>query len=257
MISILINAYACSPNMGSEPGMAWNWCINLAKHCELYIITEGEFRNQIEAVLPTLPQGKHMHFYYNPVSEAIRKMCWNQGDWRFYYYYRRWQTRTLKIANNIIKNNKIDIIHQLNMIGFREPGYLWKIERVPFIWGPINAKEKFPTSYLSKAGWKNKLFIHSKNILNILQLKSATKVKNAIRKADFVIAASSDSQQALKKYFQCNAVLINESGCDISNVPLMFPKHNHTSLELLWVGRFIFTKQLILALETIATIKKT
>lgn len=78
MLSILVNAYACSPNMGSEPGMAWNWCINLANHCELYIITEGEFKGKIEAVLPTLPQGKNMHFYYNPVSDEIRKMCWNQ-----------------------------------------------------------------------------------------------------------------------------------------------------------------------------------
>ncbi len=44
MLSILINAYACSPNMGSEPGMAWNWCVNLARYCELHIITEGEFK---------------------------------------------------------------------------------------------------------------------------------------------------------------------------------------------------------------------
>lgn len=58
LLSILINAYACSPNMGSEPGMAWNWCVNLAKYSELHIITEGEFRNEIEAALPTLPQGK-------------------------------------------------------------------------------------------------------------------------------------------------------------------------------------------------------
>ena len=50
MLSILINAYACSPNMGSEPGMAWNWCVNLAQYCELHIITEGEFREKIEAV---------------------------------------------------------------------------------------------------------------------------------------------------------------------------------------------------------------
>lgn len=48
MLKILINAYACSPNMGSEPGMAWNWVSNLAKYCELYIITEGEFRSNIE-----------------------------------------------------------------------------------------------------------------------------------------------------------------------------------------------------------------
>ena len=50
-LSILINAYACSPNMGSEPGMAWNWCINLAKHSELHIITEGEFKEKIETAL--------------------------------------------------------------------------------------------------------------------------------------------------------------------------------------------------------------
>lgn len=66
-------------------------------------------------------------------------------------------------------------------------------------------KEKFPTSYLNKAGWKNKLFIYSKNILNMIQLRSATRVKNAINKANFVIAASSDSQQALKNIF--NAML--------------------------------------------------
>lgn len=81
-MKILINAYACSPNMGSEPGMAWNWVSNLAKFCELYIITEGEFREKIEEVVPTLEWGKNMHFYYNPVSEDIRKMCWTRvtGD---------------------------------------------------------------------------------------------------------------------------------------------------------------------------------
>ena len=113
MLSILINAYACSPNMGSEPGMAWNWCVNLANHCELHIITEGEFRDKIDAVLPTLPQGKNMHFYYNPVSDRIRSMCWNQGDWRFYIHYEQWQRKTLEIAKTILKKNHIDIIHQL------------------------------------------------------------------------------------------------------------------------------------------------
>ena len=49
---ILISAYAVSPDRGSEPGLGWNWCVRLAKTCELFIITEGEFRDRIEAVLP-------------------------------------------------------------------------------------------------------------------------------------------------------------------------------------------------------------
>ena len=251
MHSILINAYACSPGMGSEPGMAWNWCVNLAKYCELHIITEGEFRKKIEAELPTLPQGKNMHFYYNPVSEEIRRMCWNQGDWRFYFHYNKWQQKTLAIAKQIIKEQNIDIVHQLNMIGFREPGYLWKLDK-PFIWGPTNAKEAFPTAYLDDANWRKSLFIKTKNFINKTQLQFATRVHKAVQKASFVIAASTDSANALKKYFQCNPILINESGCNVTNNNPVHNFEGKQTLELLWVGRFIFTKQLKLALKSLA-----
>jgi len=36
-MKILINVYACSPVMRSEPGMAWNEVSNLANKYELYI----------------------------------------------------------------------------------------------------------------------------------------------------------------------------------------------------------------------------
>lgn len=250
MFSVLINSYACSPNMGSEPGMAWNWCVNLAKHCELYIITEGEFRSKIEEVLPTLPQGKNMHFYYNSVSDEIRKMCWNQGDWRFYKYYREWQYKTYLIAKYIIKNNHIDIVHQLNMIGFREPGYLWKIEEVPFIWGPVDAKDKFPIAYLEGASLKAKSFIRLKNFITGLQLRFSPRVRKAVERASFVISASSESQKSLKKYFNTVSPLINETGCYISN-NIKEIKDKET-FDLLWVGKLDFRKQLSLAIRTIA-----
>lgn len=90
MLNILINAYAVAPNWGSEQGMGWNWIINIAKYCKCYVITEGEWRKEIEEALLELPQKDNIKFYYNPVSEKVRKMCWNQGDWRFYYYYHKW-----------------------------------------------------------------------------------------------------------------------------------------------------------------------
>ena len=123
MLNVLINAYAISPNWGSEPGMGWNWIINLAKYCNLYIITEGEWKDDIETAVQTLPQKNNLHFYYNPLPDRIRKMCWNQGDWRFYWYYRKWQKKIFEIAQSIIREHHIDVIHQLNMIGFREPGF--------------------------------------------------------------------------------------------------------------------------------------
>lgn len=257
MLSILINAYACSPNMGSEPGMAWNWCVNLAKDCELHIITEGEFKDKIEAVLPTLPQGKNMHFYYNPVSDEIRKMCWNQGDWRFYKYYREWQWKTYTMAKEIIRQHHIDIVHQLNMIGFREPGYLWKIEDKPFVWGPIGGLKQFPNSYLEGVGIKMKLFNRIKNIINIYQIKHDKRVNQALKKAGLLISSIPDSYNAIKKYKGLKSIIIPETGCFIDDI---YVKRNRTNkadedFRLLWVGKFDFRKQLNIALATMAKLK--
>lgn len=250
MFSILVNAYACSPNMGSEPGMAWNWCINLANHCELYIITEGEFKEKIEAELPILPQGKNMHFYYNPVSKEIRKMCWNQGDWRFYKYYKEWQWKTYEMVKTIIAKHHIDIIHQLNMIGFREPGYLWKIEEKPFVWGPTDAKEKFPITYLQGANLKAKLFMHLKNFLTGIQLKHDRRIYQAVKKATVIISASSESQKSFKKFFNIESPLLNETGCYPQN-KILLNKKNKDKFNLLWVGKLDFRKQLALAIKTL------
>lgn len=250
MLRILVSAYACSPEMGSEPGMAWNWCSNLAKYCTLYIITEGEFQDKINKTLSSLPQGKNMHFYYNPVPDEVRRMCWNQGDWRFYKYYRIWQWQTYEIAQNICQHTHIDILHQLNMIGFREPGYLWKIPNVPFVWGPIGGLKQFPTAYLKGCGLKIKLFNRIKNLINIAQIKYDKRVDEAFKKASLLISSIPDSYNVIKKYKGLESIIIPETGCFETQENIT---HNYQekTLRILWVGKFDFRKQLLLALRII------
>ncbi len=241
--------------MGSEPGMAWNWVVNLARHCELYIITEGEFRERIEAAVPALDQGKNMHFYYNPVSAKIRKMCWNQGDWRFYKYYREWQWKTYLMARNICQKEQIDVLHQLNMIGFREPGYLWKLTKeigVPFVWGPIGGLKQFPTAYLKGADLKMKIFMKLKNYLNVWQLKHNKRVTEAFGTARLLVSSIPDSYRAIKKYKGLESVIIPETGCFLSEEDIPTERFEEKEFHVMWVGKFDFRKQLPLALRAIA-----
>lgn len=251
MLKILVNAYAVSPHTGSEPGMGWNWCSHLAKHCELHIITEGEFKEHIEKALKVLPHANNMHFYYNPVSDKVRKMCWDQGDWRFYYYYRLWQKKTYKLALKICKEKEIDMLYQLNMIGFREPGYLWEINKIPFIWGPIGGLKQFPTAYLKNSSLKNQLLTRLKNSINIKQLKSNKRVHKALNRADLLISSIPDSYAAIKKYKGLESVLIPETGCFPSNYSLEEVKNSEGKFNILWIGKFDFRKQLPLALKAI------
>ena len=254
MLNILVNAYAVSPAWGSEPGMGWNWVSNLARYCNLFVITEGEWQKEIEEVLKSHPFRENLHFYYLPVSEEIRKMCWNQGDWRFYYHYRQWQKRSLAKAQEIIREVHIDIIHHLNMIGFREPGLLWKIDGYKYVWGPVGGMETMPIAYLKGAGVKTILFNRLKNTINTLQYRYQPNVRRAMKHADAVVAATCGCQKKITECYHRNISLLNETGCYIVDKSDSIVKQSDI-FTILWVGKYDFRKQLGLAIRVIGEMK--
>ena len=252
-MNVLINAYACSPIWGSEPGMGWNWVSNLARFCNLYIITEGEWMNEIEKTVSLHSFKDHLHFYYLPVSDKVRKMCWNQGDWRFYYHYRKWQKRAYKKAKEIINEEQIDIIHHLNMVCFREPGYLWKLDK-PFIWGPIGGMGVINPAFIKDAPLSVLLKSKVKYLISDIQLHYMHRVDCACDKASVIISAVPVAQKKLRAIKKRDSIMISETGCYELNLSVD-DKKSRKEFHILWVGRFIFTKRLDIALKTITRIK--
>lgn len=256
MLKVLINSYTCCPDMGSEQGMGWNWITSLAKsgEVELYVISEGEYKEQCESASKDLP----IHWYWNPVSQSMRDKCWNQGNWSFYPLYEKWQKKTAEIAREICSKEEIDILHQLNMIGFREPGYLWQVSKetgIPFVWGPVDAKDKFPLEYTDGASWYTKTFLWVKNTITLWQLRHSVRVKEAAKQANILLGASSNAVKSFKKYIGIDAILMNETGCSILPLLSRKSKNSVNTLEILWVGKMDFRKQLGLAIRAIAELK--
>lgn len=276
MYNILIDAYAVAPNWGSEQGMGWNWVSHLAKYCNLHVITEGEWRKEIEqsmsaaftdnmdkAVNPTgltRQQAEHMHFYYLPVSREIREMCWNQGTWQFYLYYERWERRAFEKAKEIIAScqkvsgQQIDVVHKLNMIGFREPGYLWKIDNLPFVWGPVGGYGGIPNTYMKGAGWANIVKENIKNAINYITFRYQLRVRKAIRRSDAIVGAYTDTYEAICQVYHPDAILINETGAFIDETAVVHSSDGE-EFRLLWVGKFDLRKQLGIAIQTMNLLK--
>ena len=71
MYKILINAYACCPEMGSEQGMAWNFISRLAAFCELFVITESEYRERNRAAVIPVDNGLNTYGLSREQCERI------------------------------------------------------------------------------------------------------------------------------------------------------------------------------------------
>jgi len=76
-MKVLMSAYACEPNKGSEPGIGWNWVLETARlgH-EVWVLTRANNRANIETELAKLPPIKNLKFlYYDlpPLGAVVEK----------------------------------------------------------------------------------------------------------------------------------------------------------------------------------------
>jgi glycosyltransferase involved in cell wall biosynthesis len=232
--------------------MGWNWIINLSQHCQLHVLTEKGFQEEIETEISKLDLLYPPAFYYLDIGEKGKSLFWKQGSLLFYYYYKKWQKAAYEQSKEIIKSNEIQLVHQLNLIGFREPGYLWKWSgQIPFIWGPVGGFNQVPLNYIFQFDIKNKIFYFGKNLIHHYQMYFHSRVRKALKRADLILAESSSTKNILKQVYGIDAVLMNETGADFED----FYEHtsfcNNNSLNLLWVGKIQGLKGLPIALKTL------
>jgi glycosyltransferase involved in cell wall biosynthesis len=235
--------------------MGWGWISALSKYYDLWIITEkDEFQSDIETELNNNPELRdRIRFYY--ISRKRNKILEKIWPPSYYWSYKKWQKEAYALAYSLNKDIGFDMIHQLNMTGYREPGYLWELP-LPFIWGPISGFMQMPWSFMCVLGWKNALFYSARNIINWLQMRFSLRVRNAMNRAEALIVATREDQIAIKKFFKKESTLINETGLALpSTKSNRLEYNNKRALKLCWCGLLIGRKALPLALNALSRLK--
>ena len=130
MKTILVSAYGCEPNKGSEAGVGWNWVLQMAKHNRLHVITRANNQELIEAHLP-LESKEKIKFYYYDAPEFIKSL--KNKSKGLYFYYFCWQLGIIPLVRQILKQNKIDYTMHLTFGSMWMPTFL-PFFRTAFIW---------------------------------------------------------------------------------------------------------------------------
>ena len=157
---VLLSAFAFSPCRGSECAVGWNIVNELAKLHDVTVLCGdlcGDMRTKNELARYALQafNRKLTIEYVAPTRFIALLECLHNipGLWGLYYCaYGLWQRKAYKRAKELHAEKPFDVAHQLNMIGYREPGYLWKLP-IPFVWGPVGGAPNEPMSFRKMFSW--------------------------------------------------------------------------------------------------------
>lgn len=255
-LKVLLGCYACDPGYGSEPGMGWNFVSNIAKHHDVHaIVEEGEFKEtltQFAAKHPEAVKNITFHFVRRTHHETLRKF-WPPS---YYWFYRVWHRKAYQYAKLLDAEEDFDIVHQVTISGFREPGFLWKLGK-PFIWGPLGGFTDTPWCLLSSLGALGALHFGIRNIINGIQKRWGFSARAAARHSAVILTSTTKAVEEIRAFWGREAVLMNEVGLETSHTQHAPSTHAPgTPLRICWAGEHIPRKALDLLLHALPQCKE-
>lgn len=109
MIKVLLIAFACEPNKGSEPAVGWNWAMHLAKYVKVTVVTRKNNKNVIENELKNISATNLSFLYFDIYSlSKIKKII----PFGVQLYYLLWELLVVKK----IKKTDVDLVQRITFV---------------------------------------------------------------------------------------------------------------------------------------------
>lgn len=259
---ILVMAYAISPSRGSEYAVAWNYVKHMSKENDLTVIYGMSDNHMGETY--TLENYLQKHEMPHVRFIAVKPNKWtNLLNWpnrhnflvyTFYYAFAFWHKQAYKRAKELVKKEHFDLIHFVGPIGYREPGYLWKLG-IPYIWGPIGGANNIPHQLMKRMPFSGKIKLTFRSFANTIQFHTKIRLKKALIHTDILLTATSENQYKFKSRYNKDSICIPEN-C-ISEPEHIIPKvcptkySDNQHFRFIVIGRLDANKSVGIFLEAL------
>ena len=226
-IRILLNCLSIHPFKGSEWAVGWNFAINLAKiHDVTVTCPNWMFFDQEKVILTEIKKYPRLkiRFVFVPLTKQeiaiFSKTIEKDGvsilsQFIIYHTYKKWMKRAYLKVKEMQPCKNFDIIHQMTMTGFREPGYLYRLG-IPYIWGPIGGMASIPLRFLPYMDIKTLTVRGPQPFINYLQIRFG-RARFASKKADIIYAIGPEEERVISQIWKrkCRRLIETGTSCQI------------------------------------------
>jgi glycosyltransferase involved in cell wall biosynthesis len=250
-LRILLSAYACEPDKGSEPGVGWHWALEIARlgH-EVWVLTRENNIPVLErALIPYSDLRIHLVGYDLP--QWMRR--WKKSGRGIVLYYSMWQRGAYRVARRLERANHFDLVHHITFGVYRQASLLGRLG-VPLVLGPLGGGEKTPPLLLSSYPLRGILMELVRSFSNLLAGFSPT-LRQAFKQASVILCKTKETLAEVPRAYRAKCLIMKEIGIEetlIMGAPTTSP---HTP-RFLYVGRLLYWKGVHLALQALARVLK-
>lgn len=259
---ILVLAYALSPTRGSEYSVAWNYVTEMSKDNQLVILygSSGDHMGDISEMEGYFKNKPLKNVRFVSIKPSLLTNSLNilnkKGilPYTFYFAYHFWHKQVYKVAVDLVKKERFDLIHYLNPIGYREPGFLWKID-LPYIWGPIGGANNVSTKLIKALPFQGKMKLILRALINSLQLRYKKSLHKALESTDLLLTATTENQKLFKKIHNKESDYLPENGIK-EDIKIQSKKFSNQNIKhFVWIGSIEARKALIILLKALCLIE--
>ncbi len=240
-MKVLLSAYACEPNKGSEPGVGWHWAQEIEKlgH-QVWVLTRKNNQEVIESYFQKKQKPRGLHFIYYDVPKWL--VWWKKGGRGVYLYYLLWQIGAFFATKKNHKKYKFDQIQHCTFVSVRQPSFMGLLG-IPFIFGPVGGGERAPYALRRGFGWKGWLKDFIRDVANHI-VRFDPLMHMTFFSADKIYVTSEQTKQTIPFFYQHKVKIKLAVGYDgeLLDTAVVQKKHvngnTNSVLKVLYVGRF-------------------
>jgi len=249
-MNLLVSAYACAPNRGSEHGSAWNWVTEVCRqgHC-LTVLVSPAHTDSILAAARQDPSLSGINWVFPKVRGwplvQNREPKWERT------YNLLWQLMALRAAKTLHQAQPFDLVHHLTWGGVRAPTFLASLG-VPLVIGPIGGGETSPHSLRDQFPPRGR-FLESLRDISNATIEINPLVRRGLQGAAVIFARTDDTRNLLSAPLREKTRVLMELG--VSTRQIGSPRQERPSpRRLLYAGRLLYWKGVHIAIEAMATL---
>ncbi|MGA3127224.1 MAG: glycosyltransferase family 4 protein [Candidatus Korobacteraceae bacterium] len=250
---ILLSAYACEPDKGSEPWVGWNWAVQLAERGhEVVVITRTNNCQSIEREMAARPRPS-LRFSYYDLPSWLRSF--KKGRRGIHLYYLLWQFGAYLAARHLVREGRFDVVHHVTFVSVRQPSFMGWLG-IPFVFGPVGGGEHTPPLLKTMFSRKNRITEALRELVNSC-VRFDPLMWQTFASAQAIYVTSGQSLELIPRRFRGKtrvhlAIGISETDIPASTLPDLPDKERVK--KILFCGKLIHWKGPELAVRAFARV---